>query len=90
MDSHHASAWGSYPEALTVFGQVTGPDPRSLGANEADATALGMSSGQALALQSMAYQQLAAVSEPETRVMLLAGLGAIGMLARRRGALDAG
>ncbi|WP_077034505.1 PEPxxWA-CTERM sorting domain-containing protein [Pelomonas sp. KK5] len=87
MDSYHASAWGSYLEALTDFGQVTGLDPRSLGAGETAATALGISGTQAVALQSLAYEQLqisAAVPEPQSWALMLGGLAVLGRLARRR------
>lgn len=66
-DNYHASRHGSYLEALTIFGSVTGLDPRSLGAGEDAAEALGLTVEQALALQQIAYEQLAAVPEPRRR-----------------------
>src|SRR4029453_17459294 len=45
-DSYHASAYGYYLEALTIFGAVTGRDPRSLGDNECSAFELGLSREQ--------------------------------------------
>ncbi|HEY4079814.1 MAG TPA: SGNH/GDSL hydrolase family protein [Burkholderiaceae bacterium] len=57
-DSYHASIYGSYLEALVVFGTVTGRDPRSLGAHECAAFDLGLSSEQAARLQQIAYEQL--------------------------------
>src|SRR5262249_45687554 len=46
-DHYHASTHGYYLEALMVFGSVTGRDPRSLGAGEQVATALGIGKSQA-------------------------------------------
>ncbi|ALV05224.1 PEP-CTERM sorting domain-containing protein [Roseateles depolymerans] len=83
-DNYHASLYGSYLEALTVFGHVTGLDPRSLGANETSAAQLGLTAGQVSALQQIAYEQLAApVPEPSTYAMLLAGVGLLVMWRRR-------
>ncbi len=59
-DQYHASAAGYYLEALVVFGGVTGLDPRSLGDREISADEIGLSPGQAHALQAVAYDQLVA------------------------------
>jgi hypothetical protein len=59
-DNYHASAYGYYLEALTIFGQVTGRDPRSLGANEGVAKEIGIAPQMAAALQRVAAEQLAA------------------------------
>jgi hypothetical protein len=59
-DNYHASAYGYYLEALTIFGQVTGRDPRSLGANEGVAKEIGIEPQMAAALQRVAAEQLAA------------------------------
>jgi hypothetical protein len=59
-DNYHASAYGYYLEALTIFGQVTGRDPRSLGANEHVARDLGIAADTAATLQRVAAEQLAA------------------------------
>ena len=59
-DNHHASTLGYYLEALMVFGRVTGQDPRSLGAAETAAAELGLSPGQATALQQIARDELKA------------------------------
>ncbi len=56
-DQYHPSAWGSYLVALTVFGKVTGRDPRTIGADQA-ASGLGISATQATALQRIAYDAL--------------------------------
>lgn len=61
-DQYHASAYGYYLEALLIFGRVTGLDPRSLGVGELAADDLGLAPGVTLALQRLAYEQLA--SEP--------------------------
>ncbi len=54
-DYYHASAWGSYLEALTIFTKITGRDPRTLGYDEA-AIGLGVTAAQATSLQNIAYQ----------------------------------
>lgn len=59
-DNYHASTYGYYLEALTVFGSITGRDPRSLGQNECSAYELGLSREEAKALQQVAFDQLAA------------------------------
>lgn len=60
FDHYHASTAGYYLEALVVFGQITGVDPRSLGRNERAADELGLSPDHAAALQTIAHEQLAA------------------------------
>lgn len=62
-DYYHASIYGSYLEALTVFGRVTGVDPLSFGASERAADDLGISGEQAVQLQRIASEQLAAERE---------------------------
>ena len=59
-DNYHASVYGYYLEALTIFGNVTGRDPRSLGANDTVARDLGISPAIAASLQHVAAAQLAA------------------------------
>jgi hypothetical protein len=59
-DHYHGSTYGYYLEALTVFGSLTGRDPRSLGDTECSAYELGLSRAQARALQQVAFDQLAA------------------------------
>ena len=58
-DQYHASAHGSYLEALVIFGSLTGRDPRSLGENECSGFELGLSPPQVKALQQVAFDQLA-------------------------------
>ena len=59
-DHYHASNFGYYLEALVVFGSVTGLDPRSLGDEECSGYELGLSKPQVVALEQVAYDQLAA------------------------------
>jgi hypothetical protein len=59
-DHYHGSTYGYYLEALTIFGSLTGRDPRSLGDTECSAYELGLSRAQARALQQVAFEQLAA------------------------------
>jgi hypothetical protein len=59
-DNYHASMFGYYLEALVVFGSVTGLDPRSLGQNECSGYELGLSRPQVVALEQVAFDQLAA------------------------------
>jgi hypothetical protein len=86
-DGTHASTWGSYLSALTLYGTLTGLDPAGLGAGEVAARDLGISAADALALQRVASVQLgfavAPVPEPETWALMLAGLGLVGARVRR-------
>jgi hypothetical protein len=59
-DAYHASTYGYYLEALVLFGNITGRDPRSLGDNECSGFELGLSGAQIGALQQVAFDQLAA------------------------------
>ena len=59
-DQYHGSVAGYYLEALMIFGKVTGRDPRTLGAKERAADDLGLSEGQAVALQNVAFRQIEA------------------------------
>ena len=83
-DSYHASAYGYYLHALVDFGEVTGQDPTVLGYDTV-ARDLGFTAQQATAMQGFASAAItAAVPEPETWLMLLAGGGVLGWVARRR------
>lgn len=90
LDRTHASKYGSYLSALTLFGSITGHDPLTLGVGEQAAIDLGINASTARALQLVASQQLGfapAVPEPQTLAMLLAGLGVVVSRVRRaRGA----
>jgi len=56
-DAYHGSVHGYYLEALTIFGSVTGRDPRSLG--DVIAREIGIDAKTAAALQNIAAEQLA-------------------------------
>lgn len=53
-DNLHASKYGSYLSALTLFATITGLDPRLLGAAEQAAADLGITAAEAAALQKVA------------------------------------
>jgi len=57
-DAYHGSVYGYYLEALTIFGNITGRDPRSLGAQDGVAKELGIDAETAAALQNIAAQTL--------------------------------
>ena len=57
-DYYHASDYGYYLQALVVFGNLTGIDPRSLGQNECSSFELGMSPREVNMLQQAAFDQL--------------------------------
>jgi hypothetical protein len=63
-DNYHGSTYGYYLEALVIFGSITARDPRSLGAKESAAAALGLTPSQATTLQNLASQTLAAEPQP--------------------------
>ena len=87
-DGTHASVYGSYLSALTLYGTLTGLDPALLGAGEQAAFDLGISSADAVALQRVASQQLgftSAVPEPASALMLVLGLSLVGGWRLRRG-----
>jgi hypothetical protein len=57
-DSYHGSVYGYYLEALTIFGNITGRDPRSLGAQDSVAKDLGIDARTAAALQKVAAETI--------------------------------
>ncbi len=81
-DGTHASKWGSYLSALTLFGSLTGQDPGRFGAGEIAARDLGISATDALALQRIASQQWQLTRVPEPGTLALAALA---LLAAARG-----
>jgi len=71
---------------LTTFGDITGLDPLSLGANESAAAYFGITSAQALTLEEIAHDQLAAsVPEPSSYVMVIMGIFGLAWLRKRTG-----
>jgi hypothetical protein len=83
-DSYHASVYGYYLEALTMFGNITGLDPRSLGSGEYVAHDLGIDPKIAASLQALAAAQLASeVPEPGTALMF-GTIGGLMVWARKR------
>lgn len=84
-DAFHASKFGSYLSALTLFGTLTGQNPAQFGGAELAAAELGISPRDAWALQRVAALELGftpPVPEPSTALLGLAGLAAI--IGRRR------
>lgn len=91
-DEYHASALGSYLSALTQFATITGYDPRLLGGTENVATHFGFDPTVAAQLQSIAYSRAmlsAAVPEPASWALLIAGFGLTGAAMRRHRARQA-
>ncbi len=78
-DGTHASKYGSYLAALTLFGRITGRNPLSLGVSEQAAMDLGISQTDALALQTIAATTL--IPEPASLGLLLPAL--LGLRRRR-------
>jgi hypothetical protein len=83
-DAYHASNYGYYLHALTVFALETGYDVRLLGGNELAGTALGFTSAQMTTLQSLVALTVTPVPEPETWATMALGLGVLGWLRARR------
>jgi hypothetical protein len=75
-DGTHASVYGSYLSALTIFGTMTGLDPGMFDGSEQAARDLGISSEDAVLLQDVASAQWrASVPVPSTMALfLVAGL----------------
>ncbi|MBK4216513.1 VPLPA-CTERM sorting domain-containing protein [Paracoccus caeni] len=88
-DGTHASKYGSYLSALTLFGTITGLNPAMFGLHEIAARDLGISQRDSLILQLVASEQLgytqpAPIPLPASFPLILAGMGALGLIARRR------
>lgn len=71
IDYLHASKHGSYLSALVIFGSLTGISPASFGASEKAASDLGINPGDAVRLQRVAADQLAASGVPTTWIPCL-------------------
>jgi hypothetical protein len=71
IDYLHASRYGSYLSALVIFGKLTGINPLSFGANEKAAADLDISPGDAVKLQHVAWDQLAAEGIPLSTIPCL-------------------
>ncbi len=85
LDRTHASKYGSYLSALTLFGSITGLDPQSLGRQEQAALDLGISESEAWGLQQIAAAQLGfAQAVPEPGTWALFALGGAFMAWHRR------
>ncbi|KQP17635.1 PEP-CTERM sorting domain-containing protein [Pseudorhodoferax sp. Leaf267] len=85
-DGTHASKFGSYLSALTLFGTLTGLDPASLGAAEIAARDLGIAVPEAVLLQRVASLTLGFDPQqvPEPSVLALWFTAAAAGLALRR------
>jgi hypothetical protein len=87
-DGTHASKWGSYLSGLTLFGTITGLDPRAFGGAERVAADLGITPHEAVLLQQVSVQMLGfpalvPVPEPAAAPLFLLGLAAMAALRRR-------
>jgi hypothetical protein len=70
-DYYHASTYGYYLQALVVFGNLTGRDPRSLGENECSGFELGMSRREVNMLQQAAFEQLLSENKVKAAPLIL-------------------
>ncbi len=62
-DHYHPSTYGAYLNACVLLSELTGYDPRRLGAQEQAATALGIAPPVAVELQRLAYEQVQAAKK---------------------------
>ena len=83
-DNLHASKYGSYLSALTMFGTITGLDPQGIGMYDIAARDLGISQRDAYTLQQIAAAQLGFALVPEPMSLMLVSLGLLGLAASRR------
>ena len=83
-DKLHASKYGSYLSALTLFGRITGVNPFSLGGGERAARDLGISAADAVALQRIAGMQLGfQTPEPSSAALVVLALLAVRQARKR-------
>ena len=73
-DGTHASKYGSYLSALTLFGKLTGLSPAIFGGAEVAARDLGISAADASKLQRVAAAQLGLLPEPASWVQVVGAL----------------
>lgn len=66
-DQFHSSPAGSYLNALVLFAEITGKNPRKLGPREQAAADLGLSPSAAAQLQRVAYEQVRAARKARHR-----------------------
>lgn len=59
VDDYHPSTYGAYLNALVLLEEITGKDPRQLGAHERAAASLGIAPEMAVTLQRIAHEQVA-------------------------------
>jgi hypothetical protein len=83
-DGTHASVYGSYLSALTLFGTLTGLDPAMFGESERAARDLGISTLDALALQRVASDQWRASQVPVPSTIVLLGFTALVLMQAKR------
>ena len=82
---YHPSAYGSYLNALVLFDEITGVDPRTLGGSDEAAFDLGISSRDAILLQDVAFftveagGPVASIPEPSTWAMMILGFAGLGL-----------
>jgi hypothetical protein len=62
-DHYHPSTYGAYLNACVLLAEITGYDPRRLGAQEQAAVALGIAPPVAVKLQRLAYEQVQATGK---------------------------
>jgi hypothetical protein len=78
-DGTHASKYGSYLSALTLFGTITGLDPQSIGYYDKAASDLGIDPDDAYRLQQIAAGQLGFLVVPEPASLALVSIGLLGL-----------
>ncbi|MFG6467538.1 DUF4886 domain-containing protein [Roseateles sp. BYS87W] len=67
-DHFHFSAWGSYLEALVLYGRLLGRDPAGVGAETATGRALGLSAAQMRDAQGLASREWKEWQEAQARL----------------------